>query len=101
MRRLYSGLWHVPTSIPRPTPQITRASNSLYFRRDRFRLWGIALDNDEGCAYVLIAAIGVLLMSDVWALRCGSKLIKEGMLEADVIALCGESRCRGASWASY
>jgi hypothetical protein len=37
-------------------------------------------------------ATGTLLAlcNDAWALRCGSKLIKEGMDEARVIELCGE-----------
>jgi len=32
----------------------------------------------------------LLVASDAWALRCGSRLIKEGMLESQVIGLCGE-----------
>ena len=38
---------------------------------------------------VLIATGALFLMSDAWALRCGNKLIKEGMHESRVIALCG------------
>jgi hypothetical protein len=39
-----------------------------------------------------VAATGALLVlcDNAWALRCGSKLIKEGMVEAQVIKLCGQ-----------
>ena len=37
------------------------------------------------------ALLILLLMSDsAWALRCGSRLIKEGMVESQVIELCGQ-----------
>ena len=29
-------------------------------------------------------------MEDSWAFRCGNRLVKEGMHESEVIALCGE-----------
>ena len=32
----------------------------------------------------------LILCDDAWALRCGTRLIKEGMPESRVIALCGE-----------
>lgn len=35
-------------------------------------------------------ALALLITTDAWALRCGSRLIKEEMPEAEVIALCGE-----------
>lgn len=35
-------------------------------------------------------AIFLLASSDAWALRCSSKLVKEGMHESRVIDLCGE-----------
>jgi hypothetical protein len=43
--------------------------------------------------FMIIATVtGLLLLhSDpAWALRCGSRLIKEGMHESQVIELCGE-----------
>ena len=33
---------------------------------------------------------GLFASADAWALRCGSKLVKEGMDEQRVIELCGE-----------
>lgn len=39
---------------------------------------------------ITVACCALLVASDVWALRCGSRLIKEGMLESQVIDLCGE-----------
>lgn len=36
------------------------------------------------------AVVSLALCSDAWALRCGSRLVKEGMYETEVIALCGE-----------
>ena len=39
----------------------------------------------------LLATTLLLVMADsAWALRCGSRLVKEGMHESEVIALCGE-----------
>ena len=35
-------------------------------------------------------AFALLITTDAWALRCGNRLIKEEMPEAEVIALCGE-----------
>lgn len=37
-----------------------------------------------------LACCAILFASDALAFRCGSRLIKEGMPEARVIALCGE-----------
>jgi hypothetical protein len=39
---------------------------------------------------ISIIACVLLFTTDAWALRCGSRLVKDGMAEADVIALCGE-----------
>lgn len=41
----------------------------------------------------LTAAVLLLLLAqphDAWALRCGSRLVGKGMVEAEVIRLCGE-----------
>ena len=35
-------------------------------------------------------AFALLITTEAWALRCGNRLIKEEMPEAEVIALCGE-----------
>jgi hypothetical protein len=35
-------------------------------------------------------AIVLFISTDAWALRCGSRLIKDEMPEAEVIQLCGE-----------
>lgn len=40
--------------------------------------------------FLVPAIASLVLCSDAWALRCGSRLVKEGMYEAEVIALCGE-----------
>lgn len=37
-----------------------------------------------------IIAFALLITTDAWALRCGSRLIKDEMPEAEVIELCGE-----------
>ena len=37
-----------------------------------------------------VIACVLLFATDAWALRCGSRLVKDGMAEEDVIALCGE-----------
>ena len=39
---------------------------------------------------VLVFAAFVMTSEDAWALRCGSKLVREGMHESRVIDLCGE-----------
>jgi len=39
---------------------------------------------------IAVACIVLLVATDALALRCGSRLIKEGMPEAEVIALCGD-----------
>lgn len=42
-------------------------------------------------AFRLVAALLLATLADpAWALRCGSRIIKEGMPEAEVIDLCGE-----------
>lgn len=45
----------------------------------------------------LVATIllgGLLLASDALALRCGNKLVRDGMHEAEVLAICGEPATR-------
>ncbi len=39
---------------------------------------------------IIIVTCGLLLFGDAWALRCGNRLIQEGMTETRVIQLCGE-----------
>ncbi|MEM8982073.1 MAG: DUF2845 domain-containing protein [Pseudomonadota bacterium] len=39
---------------------------------------------------VAVMAIGIGAPSDAWALRCGSKLVLEGMTIGEVLARCGE-----------
>ena len=39
---------------------------------------------------VAVLSLCVLFGSDAWALRCGNRLVQEGMHEARVIDLCGE-----------
>lgn len=39
---------------------------------------------------ISIIACVLLFATDAWALRCGSRLVKDDMAEEDVIALCGE-----------
>ena len=41
-------------------------------------------------ALVATAIILLLQSDDAWALRCGSRLVKEGMHESEVILICGE-----------
>ncbi|MDH5344164.1 MAG: DUF2845 domain-containing protein [Gammaproteobacteria bacterium] len=42
-------------------------------------------------AVSLMAACALLLAAEsAWALRCGSRIVKEGMYESEVIDLCGE-----------
>ena len=38
----------------------------------------------------VVACCALLVASDALALRCGSRLIREGMPESEVVALCGE-----------
>lgn len=38
----------------------------------------------------IAACCALLFACDAWALRCGNRLVKDGMLESRVIALCGE-----------
>ena len=49
----------------------------------------MSLDRVTG-AQCLIAIFLIALADPAWALRCGSRLVKEGMHEAQVIELCGE-----------
>jgi len=37
-----------------------------------------------------VVCCGLLLFNDAWALRCGNRIIQEGMSETRVIQLCGE-----------
>jgi len=39
---------------------------------------------------LLLCSLLLLATEESWALRCGNRLIKEGMHESEVIALCGE-----------
>lgn len=39
---------------------------------------------------IAVACCALLVATDASALRCGNRLLKEGMPEAEVIALCGE-----------
>lgn len=39
---------------------------------------------------LVVAVILVALGDPAWALRCGNRIIKDGMLELEVIELCGE-----------
>lgn len=39
---------------------------------------------------VLLTCLVMLVSQPAYALRCGSKLVKEGMLESRVIEICGE-----------
>ena len=39
---------------------------------------------------ILALALTLLFGADAWALRCGNKLVQEGMHEVRVIDLCGE-----------
>jgi len=38
----------------------------------------------------LVLAVAMLLPESAAAFRCGSKLVKDGMHEAEVVAICGE-----------
>ncbi|MGI9202799.1 MAG: DUF2845 domain-containing protein [Woeseiaceae bacterium] len=38
----------------------------------------------------VVLTCGLMLVSDAWALRCGNRIIQEGMSETRVIELCGE-----------
>lgn len=40
-------------------------------------------------AVTLICSV-FLVSENAWALRCGNRLVKEGMLESQVIAICGD-----------
>ncbi|MGI9261387.1 MAG: DUF2845 domain-containing protein, partial [Woeseiaceae bacterium] len=49
--------------------------------------------NSQDRTLAIKFAIAILLMASAdpaWALRCGNKIIKEGMPEQEVIDLCGE-----------
>lgn len=41
-------------------------------------------------AAVVVVCIGLLSSESAWALRCGSKLVLEGMHESLVIEICGD-----------
>ena len=43
---------------------------------------------------IAAAAAGMLLADDAHALRCGTKIVRDGMHEAQVIAICGEPTTR-------
>jgi hypothetical protein len=45
-------------------------------------------------AVVVVLAFMLLLPESAQAFRCGSKLVKEGMHEAQVVAVCGEPTTR-------
>jgi hypothetical protein len=40
--------------------------------------------------FLLPVIFMLVLCNEAWALRCGSRLVREGMYETEVIALCGE-----------
>lgn len=50
--------------------------------------------NSKFVVIIAILAIPLLLPETAHAFRCGSKLVKEGMHEAQVIAVCGEPAIR-------
>lgn len=43
---------------------------------------------------IAVTAAGVLLAGDAHALRCGNKVVRDGMHEVQVIAICGEPTTR-------
>lgn len=43
---------------------------------------------------IVVAAAGMLLAGDAHALRCGNKIVRDGMHEAQVLAICGEPTTR-------
>ena len=43
---------------------------------------------------LLLTCLVVLVSEPAHALRCGTRLVKEGMLESQVIAICGEPASR-------
>lgn len=43
---------------------------------------------------LLVLTGGILAASDAHALRCGNKLVRDGMHEAEVLAICGEPATR-------
>lgn len=50
-----------------------------------------AMKRSTGIVSIALASIVLLSVSnDAWALRCGSRLVKQDMYEAQVIELCGE-----------
>lgn len=42
------------------------------------------------CFVLPVCCIGILLGEPAQALRCGTKLVKDGMIESQVIEICGE-----------
>ena len=43
---------------------------------------------------IVLAAAALLVADDAHALRCGNKIVRDGMHEAQVIAICGEPTTR-------
>ena len=43
---------------------------------------------------VFITVAGMLLAEPAFALRCGTKIVRDGMHEAEVLAICGEPATR-------
>ena len=43
---------------------------------------------------LLVVIVGILSMQDAHALRCGNKIVRDGMHEAEVLAICGEPTLR-------
>ena len=43
---------------------------------------------------IAVTAAAMLLANDAHALRCGNKIVRDGMHEAQVIAICGEPTTR-------
>jgi len=38
----------------------------------------------------IVLICGLLMAADAWALRCGNRIVQEGMTDVEVIELCGE-----------
>lgn len=43
---------------------------------------------------ITVAAAGLMVTGNAHALRCGNKIVRDGMHEAQVIAICGEPTTR-------
>ncbi len=48
----------------------------------------------KSVALFLAVAAGLLVSDDAEALRCGNKIVRDGMHEAQVLAICGEPTTR-------